>query len=194
MESEKPAHIVCLKGFWKGRTEVTQSQYSMVTGQNPSQFHGEGLPVDSVSWQDANELTINTGQSFRLPSEAEWEYACRARSTQWEQCGKGNQAWWVGNSQKQSHPVAQLPPNDWGLYDMSGNLMEWVADTYHRDYTDAPNDGSAWIQDARKEDRVLRGGSWFNEAQCLRPAFRVGGVSTTRRDGSVGFRMVRVVP
>jgi formylglycine-generating enzyme required for sulfatase activity len=149
---EKPVHHVCMKGFWLGKYEVTQKQYQRVMGINPSDFVGPDNPVDSVSWSDAVVYTVAyrklTGVPMRLPSEAEWEYACRAGGLHEKYCGDGNPA-----------ELGKLRPNAWGLYDMSGNVWEWVLDCWNLDYINAPQDGSAWLT-GNCQRRVARGGAW----------------------------------
>jgi formylglycine-generating enzyme required for sulfatase activity len=160
---------VCVKGFYLGRTEVTQEQYQRLTGANPSRFKGGSLPVEQVTWGEAksfaDELAYRSGQKIRLPSEAEWEHACRAGG-QTEYCGRGsveNLAWYDANSDRRTHPVGQKRANEWGLHDMSGNVWEWVEDCWNGSYQGAPTDGKAWLSgDCAR--RVKRGGSWDSTA------------------------------
>ena len=202
--SEKPVHRVTIsKTFALGKTEVTQGQWKSIMGSNPSKFTncGNDCPVENVSWNDAQifiqKLNAKTGKQFRLPSEAEWEYACRAGGKQ-EYCGSDNldSVGWYLFSHKQSssksvHRVATKQPNAWGLYDMSGNVMEWVEDSFQSDYNGAPTDGSAWI--GRGTLRVLRGGSWDNESPFASAASR-GALLPEVRGESIGFRVVRTLP
>jgi formylglycine-generating enzyme required for sulfatase activity len=178
-KSEQPVHKVCVKGFWVGRYEVTQAQYQQVAGKNPSRFLGPDKPVEQVSWYDASnfteEMSRRTGTKVKLPSEAEWEYACRAGGAHERYCGAGGHperlAWYGDNSETKTHPSGQLAPNDWGLYDMSGNVWEWTQDCYNENYIGAPADGSAWISgDCGK--RMFRGGSWYNYQAYVRASFR----------------------
>jgi formylglycine-generating enzyme required for sulfatase activity len=148
---EGPIHRVNVRSFWMGVTEVTQAQWQAVMGSNPSHFQdaGPNAPVEMITWDDAQAFVrklsaIEPGRRYRLPSEAEWEYACRAG-------GKGETygvveeiAWVRENSNGTTHPVGQKRPNAFGLYDMFGNVPEWVQDTWHADYTGAPIDGTAW--------------------------------------------------
>ncbi len=156
-----------------------------------------------MSWNDAKEfiqkLNAKTGKQYRLPSEAEWEYACRAGG-QNEYCGSDNLdavAWYgayanpVGNSARTTNPVATKQVNGFGLYDMSGNVWEWTADSYHDSYNGAPNDGSEWSGDGAK--RVLRGGSWFYSPQITRAALRISDSPADRSSG-FGFRVSRTLP
>ena len=156
--SEKPVHRVTIgRAFAMGRTEVTQGQWKAIMGDNPSKFAscGDNCPVDQVSWNDAQafieKLNAKTGKKYRLPTEAEWEYSCRAGGQQ-EYCGSDNPdsvGWYgalakpAGNSGKSINPVATRQPNAFGLYDMSGNVWEWVEDSYHDNYNGAPADGGA---------------------------------------------------
>ena len=168
---EQPIHKVCVKGFWMGKYEVTQAQYQQVIGKNPSQFPGASNPVERVSWGDAaaftEKMSGSTGIKIRLPSESEWEYACRAGHAQERYCGGNDSqnrfAWYRGNSNKRTQPVGELAANDWGLYDMSGSVWEWVQDCWHETYQGAPADGSAWKSPGQCAKRVLRGGSWCND-------------------------------
>jgi formylglycine-generating enzyme required for sulfatase activity len=203
---EKPQHRVSIaQAFALGKTEVTQGQWKAIMGSNPSRFTqcGDNCPVERVSWNDAQEfirkLNAQTGKQYRLPSEAEWEYACRA-GQQTKYCGSddlGSVAWYgayadpVGNSAKSTNPVASRQANAWGLYDMSGNVWEWVEDSHHDSYNGAPADGSAWQGDGAK--RVLRGGSWLNIPQFARAACRFRNEPAIRLDG-IGFRLARMLP
>ena len=184
---EWPLHEVCLKGFWMGRYEVSQPEWEVVMGKNPSFFKNDkNRPVEQVSWieienfiKNANALVKskpkskgveekNTSLQFRLPSEAEWEYACRARSQTVYSFGDDpNQlseyAWYSGNSNGATHPVGQKQSNAFGLFDMHGNVWEWVADTYHHNYSEIPNENTM---------KVLRGGAFGGNPDGLRCANR----------------------
>ncbi|TXG79974.1 MAG: tetratricopeptide repeat protein [Rhodocyclaceae bacterium] len=195
--NERPPHKVCLKGFYLGRYEVTQSQYQTLTGKNPSSFKGSNLPVESVSWGEAksfaDEMAYRSKERIRLPSEAEWEYACRS-GEQNELCGRGsieNLAWYESNSGKTTHPVGQKRANAWGLHDMSGNVWEWVEDCYNS-YQGAPTDGSASITGDCSR-RVKRGGSWSNTPASVRSAGRSRDGPSDRID-FLGFRVARTLP
>jgi len=204
--AEKPVHPVNIaKPFAIGVTEVTQAQWKAIMGTRPSQFArcGDNCPVEKVSWYDAQdfvkELSAKTGKRYRLPSEAEWEYACRAGGQQ-RFCGSNtaDSVGWFGakstpqgNSAESTNPVGVLQANAFGLYDMSGNVWEWVEDNYHDDYTGAPADGSVW---RGKNNRfVLRGGSWYHGEGYLRAATR-GGFDADSKNGSFGFRVARTLP
>lgn len=210
--SELPVQQVSVKSFLIGRTEVTQGQWKAVMGSTPSsnQNCGESCPVDSVSWNDAQEyvkkLRELTGKQYRLPSEAEWEYAARAGTTStyyWgdtashvnanygiDECCQGLVS--GGDQWEGSAPVGQFPPNAFGLYDMLGNVAEWVEDVYHKNYFLAPGDGSAWVSGAPFEllGRVVRGGAWIHDPGSIRSASR-GMVITVDQSESVGFRVAR---
>lgn len=178
ISDEKPVHSVTLSGYYIGKTEVTQALWQAVMGSNPSYFEGDDLPVEQVSWDDCQEfirkLNSLTGQNFRLPTEAEWEFACRGgnNSRGYKYSGSNyidNVAWYDGNSGDKTHPVATKSPNELGIYDMSGNVWEWCADWYG-DYSSGrqtnpkgPYDGSY---------RVYRGGGWDIFARFCRSSFR----------------------
>ena len=184
-----------------GNAESTDNR--IVVDNNPSYFKscGDECPVEQVSWADAQKyiqkLNAKTGKLYRLPTEAEWEYACRG-GTQNEYCGSDNVdsvAWSTGNSNtqgfgKSTHAVATMSANAFGLYDMSGNVWEWVEDSYHASYNGAPNDGSIWTGDGNRH--VLRGGAWGSKPQEVRASHR-SMIEPVNR-GSVGFRVVRVLP
>ena len=196
-EDEKPVHRVTFsRAFAMGKTEVTESQWRAVMGDNPGDC-GDNCPVEEVSWDDAQEfihrLNQKTGQQYRLSSEAEWEYACRAGEQQ-EYCGSesvDSVAWTESNSGKTAHPVGGKQANALGLYDMSGNVWEWVEDSSHDSYKGAPTDGSDWQGGGAK--RMLRGGSWDDDPKTARAANRYELEPADGMDG-VGFRLVRMLP
>ncbi|TRV03175.1 MAG: serine/threonine protein kinase [Microcystis wesenbergii Mw_MB_S_20031200_S109] len=201
-DSEKPPHQVKVNSFAIGKYPITQAQYQAVMGTNPSLFtNNPQNPVERVSWNDAKafcqKLSQITGKTYRLPTEAEWEYACRAGTTTRYYFGDndnqlGNYAWYRGNSQDKTHPVGQKKPNGWGLYDMSGNVWEWCEDDWHDNYKNAPKDGSAWlIKD--NHSQILRGGSWFNNPRNCRSAYRFSNYRCDN-DDSYGFRVACVSP
>ena len=194
---EDPVHGVTFsEGFWLGKYEVTQKQWEAVMGDNPSYYDGVNRPVENVSWNDIQDFESALDGAFRLPSESEWEYACRAGTTTrfyWGDDGNYNDidryAVYSSNDPGGTANVGTKLPNSWGLYDMSGNVWEWCEDWYHSDYTNAPSDGSAWLSPSGSY-RVYRGGSWGNYAGICRSAFRdYSGPSGRRR--SLGFRLVR---
>jgi formylglycine-generating enzyme required for sulfatase activity len=199
-DNEKPQHQVKVNSFAIGKYPVTQAQYQAVMGTNPSRFQNNPQnPVEDVSWNDAQafcqKLSQITGKTYRLPTEAEWEYACRAGTTTRFYFGDdanqlGDYAWYKGNSQQTTHPVGQKKPNAWGLYDMSGNVWEWCEDDWHDNYIGAPKDGSAWLKNGNDNRSPLRGGSWYNVPANCRSAYRN---FTYRPDYSLindGFRVV----
>jgi formylglycine-generating enzyme required for sulfatase activity len=197
---ESPLHEVTIsKPFYMGVTEVTQAQYEAVMGTNPSEFKGPTNPVDSVSWNDATEfckkLSEKTRQIVRLPTEAEWEYACRAGNESEFSFGDdpsalGDYAWHGRNSGMRSHPVGQKKPNAWGLYDMQGNVWEWCAD-WDWYTSEASREGPATDPSgpATGELCVWRGGSYDYGPEAFRCAFRYGSRPAHRENHS-GFRVV----
>ena len=207
---EHPRHAVTLAPFYMAKTPITQAQWQAIMGGNPSNWKEATRPVEQVSWNDCQEfvkkLNANPPQSpliqggsqggwvFRLPTEAEWEYACRAGS-QAAYCfgdnadGLGEYAWFDGNAGGQTHPVGQKSPNAFGLYDMHGNVWEWCQDVWHGNYDDAPSDGSAWEQGGDASRRLLRGGSWINLTACCRSAFRLNDNPDYRYD-LIGVRVL----
>jgi formylglycine-generating enzyme required for sulfatase activity len=195
---EQPIHKVTLKAFRMGKYPVTQGQYEAVMGKNPSHFKGGYRPVDCVNWHDAIEfcqkLSKLTGQLVSLPSEAQWEYACRAGSTGKycfgdEASRLGAYAWFQANSGSQTHPVGQKKPNGWGLYDMHGNVWEWCADAWHENYIGAPTDETVWHNIGKNLERVLRGGSWSYDPRNCHSAGRRGFLAEYWYD-DFGFRVV----
>jgi formylglycine-generating enzyme required for sulfatase activity len=199
-----PQHEVTLsKPFYMGVTEVTQAQYEAVMGTNPSAFKGATNPVETVSWNDATEfckrLSEKTRQAVRLPTEAEWEYACRAGTQTAFSFGDSDAAlddyaWWAKNSGGTTHPVGQKKPNAWGLYDMHGNVYEWCADWYG-DYPQGSVTDPSGSATGAYGARVLRGGSWLDDvAFRFRCASRIFNCGLTHRYISYGFRCVRTLP
>ncbi len=195
---EQPQHAVRLRAFAIGTYEVTQAEWVAIMGANPSSVQGERLPVENVSWEDAQEfarrLSERTGQRYRLPTEAEWEYAARGGSAQTFPFGDDavllpRHAWFRANADGHSHPVGSREPNAFGLYDMLGNVWERTEDCWRAHYDDAPVDGSA-RSDGDCDLRVVRGGSWVNLPQFLRPAARFR-YSTRSRYDFVGLRIAR---
>jgi len=198
---EKPQHRVQIQSFAIGKYEVTQEQWYAVMGDNPSTLKGRTLPVETVSWDDVQQfiakLNLKTGKKYRLPSEAEWEYAARAgTTTEWsfgnDESKLGNYAWNARNSGVKTQVVGQKLPNAFGLFDMHGNVWEWTQDCRHNNYVGAPTDGNAWTTGCTENGRVLRGGSWnFNPAD-LRSAIRYGDYPDYR-DDNIGFRLARTL-
>jgi formylglycine-generating enzyme required for sulfatase activity len=212
---EGPQHEVHLREFFLAQTPITQAQWRAVAQwerqeheedelwpeqldpdlvaklSNPDRFRGDQRPVVNVSWREAmafcQRLSLRTGKNYTLPSEAQWEYACRAGTTAPFQFGDtistelanydGRKTYGDGSEgvfRNQTTDVASFPPNAWGLHDMHGNVWEWCADHWHANYEGAPKDGRAWLDENANEhqSRLLRGGSWFDGPQLCRSAFR----------------------
>jgi formylglycine-generating enzyme required for sulfatase activity len=202
---EHPRHKVTISNpIYLQSTPVTQSHWKEVMGNNPSYFRGCGdyCPVENVSWNDVKIFIkkineIEETDKYRLPTEAEWEYACRAGTTTEfffgdDESKLGDYAWYDGNSNKKTHPVGQKEPNAWELYDMHGNVYEWVEDEWHDNYAGAPTDGMAWVGEPRGIIQVFRGGSWSHNAMRCRSANR-NGDKHTYRSNLVGFRLAKSV-
>jgi len=227
--NEDPQHSVTVPGFWMAKYELTKRQWQAVMGTTPwagsSYVHvldDPDSPAVYVDWDDAKAfitaLNSYTGKTFRLPSEAEWEYACRAGTTTRFYWGDdpsyaeiGSYAWNYYNAynvgERYAHVVGQKLPNAWGLYDMSGNVLEWCEDDWHNSYTgvDVPTDGSAWVDSPRGLTRVLRGGDWytpgdlgdfgdFGDLDCrsyCRSALRTNFMPSWGGVPQVGFRLAR---
>ncbi len=192
-----PHQVTISKPFYLGKYQVTQREWAMVMGNNPSYFKGDTRPVENVSWNECEEfirkLNAREGvNKYRVPTEAEWEYACRAGSRTRFCFGDGDHilsqyAWFDENSGNETHPVGQKNPNDWGLYDMHGNVWEWCYD-WHGDYpvrsvTDPSGSGSG-------SGRVVRGGCWINGAGDCAATFRFR-FHPSYRDFDLGFRLAR---
>jgi formylglycine-generating enzyme required for sulfatase activity len=195
--NEKPVHQVTIgTGFYMGKYEVTQAQWQQVMGSNPSRFKNcDQCPVENVTWSDAQEFirklnAMNDGYIYRLPTEDEWEYACRAGTTGDYAGDLDSMGWYKTNSGGKTHPVGQKQANGFSLYDMHGNVDEWCEDIWHEDYNGAPGDGSAWTSGGDSNHWALRGGSWDSAANHLRSAIRYRGVSGVLDYGDVGFRVV----
>ena len=177
--SEGPQHDVTIaQGFWMGRTPVTRSQYRAVMGDNPSlsKAGGPDSPVDGFGVSEAFHLVMNLRDQseavmYDLPTEAQWEYACRAGSSGVRYGSTDAIGWYDGNSGGAPHPVAQKQPNAWGLFDMLGNVWQWCDDYHHEDYTGAPEDGSDWLG-GPGDGFMIRGGAYYSPESCLRFAMR----------------------
>ncbi len=184
-------------GFLMGKYEVTQQQWQRVMTNNPSGFKQcPTCPVENVSWYDAQEFLDklndkNDGYRYRLPTEAEWEYACRAGVTNDDAAKLDLLAWYGKSSDGKTHPVGRLLPNAFGFYDMRGNVWEWCLDLYHENYDGAPADGSVWITGGIEHLRTIRGGSWYDGADLVRSAPRMYG-SVPYHGENIGFRVVAV--
>lgn len=188
-------HRVCVEAFEMGRYEVTQRQWQAVMGNNPSSFKGcADCPVAKVSWNDVQDylarLNGRTGGTYRLPTEAEWEYACRGGVAGQRYCGGDDEdrvAWYEGNSGGKTHPVGRKAANGYGLYDLTGNVYEWTCSLYNEDYGGAEKECTTRDTPGR---RAVRGGSWF-DPDWVRSAFRAGFDPTSRSFGLLGFRLAR---
>ncbi|MBU7582843.1 MAG: SUMF1/EgtB/PvdO family nonheme iron enzyme [Nostoc sp. TH1S01] len=216
-DSESPQHNVNVQPFFMGKFPVTQGQWQAVAAldkvnidldSDPSRFKGTNRPVERVSWDHAVEfcarLSKKTGKIYRLPSEAEWEYACRAGTTTPFYFGEtittelanynGNYTYGSapkGKYREQTTDVGEFPANPFGLFDMCGNVWEWCEDEWHGNYNNAPIDGSAWVNENNNQSRLLRGGSWDSYPRYCRSANR-GGDGRDGRGNLVGFRVVVV--
>ncbi len=201
-DDERPVHEVCLDDFSIGKNEITQEQWQAVMGSNPSVFKecGGTCPVENVSWDDIKgfieKLNERTGGFYRLPTEAEWEYAARSRGmgAKWSGTNDSSElseyAWYADNAEKRTRPVGQKKPNSLGIHDMSGNVSEWILDRYEANY----------YRKSPKEDprgpesggyRVLRGGNFYDIARYLRTTCR-DQYPQSYRTSCVGFRLVRL--
>ncbi len=201
-DDEGPLHEVSVETLFMGKFPVTNEQYGRYLSENPDarepdywsdgQYNLPEQPVVGIDWQDANKFARWAG--LCLPSEAQWEYACRAGTRTKYYSGDDEKAlervgWYGGNSERRLHPVGEKEPNDFGLYDMHGNVWEWCEDDWHEDYKGAPKDGNAWVDDPRGSGRVVRGGSWFVRADFCRAAIRYD-IDPSRLDDDLGFRLV----
>lgn len=201
-DNERPVHQVTINyTFYMGKYEVTQAQWQAVMGNNPSNFKdcGGDCPVEQVSWNDAQDFIrklnrMNDDYTYRLPSEAEWEYACRAGTTDDHAGDLKEIGWFAENSDRRTHAVGQKKPNAWDLADLQGNVLEWCEDWYHATYQGAPMDGSAWLSGGEQKDRVLRGGFWGERAVEYQSTGRNANYfsSPDFRNNSTGFRVVAV--
>jgi len=199
---EKPQHKVCVDGFFMGKYEVTQKQWQTIMGDSPSNFRGDNHPVEQVSWDDVQKFIIRlnrqSGQHYRLPTEAEWEYAARSGGKQEKYAGGSDVdavAWYSSNSGGKTHPVGQKQANGLGLYDMSGNVWEWCSDWYDGNYySNSPRNNPQGPSTG--SDRVYRGGCVGSYPKFVRSAYRSGSSPDNRgncfglRYGNLGFRLV----
>jgi formylglycine-generating enzyme required for sulfatase activity len=194
---EGPLHEVTIAdGFWMFETACTEALWEAVTGQAPEPRRGPGFPVTGVSWNDAQDFVralnaTKPGLDLGLPTEAWWEYACRAGTETPYSFGKTISKDQACYESRAPVPVGSLPPNTWGLHEMHGNVWEWCTDHWHGDYEGAPTDGSAWIAPRAAAIRVVRGGSWDVTARSVRAACRYG-LDPAFRYGNLGFRCARV--
>lgn len=199
---QQPVHRVHVKSFSMGKYPVTFAEYDLFATAtrrikpNGSRWGYGNLPVVNVTWNDAQDyaewLSQQTGRYFRLPSEAEWEYAARAGVDDdyyWGNDDAEDYAWFKDNSDGRAHPVGEKKPNAYGLYDMSGNVWEWIEDSWHDNYLEAPTDGSAWLEFGLGRP-VLRGGSWGSHKEYLGSAYRNRTYPDFKCSAHVGFRLV----
>ncbi len=194
-DDEGPQHELTLtRGFWLAETPCTQALWEAVMAENPSRFQSPDRPVEQVSWNDCQSYleTLNSrfpGLELRLPTEAEWEYACRAGTETSIYAGDLDRiAWYYDNSGEETHPVAQKEPNTWGLYDTLGNVLEWCSDFWRASYeAEAVEDPQG---PSKGSGRVFRGGSWIGDARHVRAAYRFANVPGGR-DDYLGFRLAR---
>ncbi len=217
-KNEQPQHLVKVPAFLMGKYPVTQEQWQAIASQeslqvdlslnsSPSYFSDHLRPVEQVSWYDAVEfcarLSKLTGRTYRLASEAEWEYACRAKTDSPFYFGQtittelatynGFSTYAqerLGKTANETTPVGQFPPNIFGLYDMHGNVWEWCQDSCHSSYEGAPTDGSAWIAESRDSRRMLRGGGWIDIPRNCRSACRNDYINPDYHSDVIGFRVV----
>ncbi|MBI1821734.1 MAG: SUMF1/EgtB/PvdO family nonheme iron enzyme [Nitrospirae bacterium] len=199
MKDEKPVHRVCLDDFYLGETEVTQGEWKKVMGSDAAAyFRSPDRPVEEAMWDDAQaflkRLNEQTGQKYRLPTEAEWEYAAReeGRKERWAGTNNdkdlGKYAWYSDNSNHETHPVKQKLPNQLGLYDMSGNVWEWVQDWYDQEYyAISPRDNPKGPDKGKY--LVLRGGAWNSRADFVRADFRFKDTHDKSFNYFCGFRL-----
>jgi len=203
---EKPAHKVRITNeFWIGRTEVTQAQYEKIMGNNPSLYAGDNSPVEQVSWKEAMEFcrkltesekkagSLPAGYAYRLPTEAEWEYACRAGTTG-DYSGKVEDISWNGtNSKNSTQDVATKSPNPWGIYDMHGNVWEWCMDSCNYGENGVSNDtfkeGQVNPCSVKGDNKLLKGGSWCFDPKRCRSSARYAD-SPDFKAADIGFRIV----
>jgi formylglycine-generating enzyme required for sulfatase activity/predicted Ser/Thr protein kinase len=214
LERESPQHLVTIEPFQIGKFPITQEQYVAVIGHNPAYFHGDSfartggdrLPIENVSWYDAmtfcTQISELLGQIYRLPTEAEWEYACRARTqtpfsfgtalypnlVNYDSSIKGNK-FSASLIRRSTSFVDIFPANPFGLHDLHGNVWEWCADYQHDDYVGAPSDGSAWCEDGDPSHFILRGGAWGCSPQVCRSTARHW-APATYHSNKIGFRIV----
>jgi formylglycine-generating enzyme required for sulfatase activity len=213
-DNERPQHFVTVPSFFMGKYPITQAQWRAVADlpqvtisldPEPSHFKGDSRPVEQVSWHEAVEfcqrISSFTGHQYRLPSEAEWEYACRAGTTtpfhfgetltpRLARCKANIAMALITIFNGETAPVGSYSPNAFGLYDMHGNVREWCADHCHENYASAPTDSSAWITGGHCETRQSRGGSWSDYSSICRSASRNGSYPPAVGQNYIGFRIV----
>lgn len=204
-DNDRPQHLVQVPAFYMGRYPITQTQYAVVIGSNPARFKGTNFPVENLCWHDAQlfcqKLMERTKKNYRLPSEAEWEYACRARTTtpfcfgetidlsvaNYDARDYADGYSCKAKSRASLTAVGSFPANSFGLGDVHGNVYEWCADSWHDNYDGAPIDGTVWQNDAAYS-HVLRGGSWSSVAMSCRSAYR-SECDSDNKEHSSGLRI-----
>lgn len=194
---ERPQHRVTVAPFLMSQFPITQLQWETIMGSNQSHHKGANRPVGNVTWYEAIEfcqkLSQISGKNYRLPSEAEWEYACRAGTTTPYHFGETITPELVNFGSGETSDVGRFPPNAFGLYDMHGNVWEWCQDHWHENYEGAPRDGSAWIESDDIRRRIIRGGSWLSIPRHCRSAYRPD-YDPVVRNLNVGYRVVCSAP
>lgn len=194
-EDEQPLTQIVVKDFYIGKYEITQKEWSAVMKKNPSYFKGKNRPVECVSWYDVQKfienLNAKTGKHYRLPTEAEWEYAARGgnKSKGYKYSGSNNPnevAWYRRNSYNKTQPIGSKEPNELGIYDMSGNVYEWCYDWYNSNYTSSLENNS---EEVSYSERVFRGGSWYKNTSFSRVTNR-GSTAPKNYSSYIGFRLV----
>lgn len=196
---ERPIHPVDVPNFWLGKYPVTQKLWQAVMGRNPALFKGSMNPVEWVSWNDVQnfiqKLNDITGEAYRLPSESKWEFAARGGNLSQGLRFSGSSklkevGWYALNSHRETKTVGLKSPNELGLHDMNGNVWEWCADYWHDDYEGAPDNGSSWVREPDYSTRVVRGGSWYINANGCSVSIRLKANIGHRKD-DMGFRLAR---
>jgi formylglycine-generating enzyme required for sulfatase activity len=207
VRDEKPVHEVCVDGFWMGKTEVTQGQWKQIMGDNPAEFkNGDNYPFENAIWEEIEKFIKKLSSSttgtykFRLPTEAEWEYACRSGGKPEKYAGGidlDQVAWYSGNSDRSTHAVATKAPNGLGLFDMNGNVHEWVADVY-RGWAYRKHERNNPLFREEGHTKVYRGGSWDSKPKFARCTARSYELAYDRppnlnayKSNDLGFRLVR---
>ena len=193
-----PVRVTIKEPFYIGKFQVTQKQWNSVMGDEPSCFEGDNRPVECITWNKVREFIEKLNEmedtdKYRLPSETEWEYACRAGTDTKYFFGNSDlqlddYAWHYLNSDHRTHPVGQKKPNPWGLHDMYGNVWEWCQNRYHRNYEEALAEGSAW-DFVGSIGIVLRGGAWVSYSEKCRSSYR-SSFDSDYGSYSVGFRLL----
>ena len=201
-DDEKPVHTVCVGDFYLGQAELTQKQWKDIVGDNPSKFKCDDCPVERVSWNDVQDfikkLNEKTGMHYRLPTEAEWEYAARSGGEKEQWAGTNNNemigeyAWYSSTAGGRTHAVAGKTPNRIGLYDMMGNVWEWCSDIYDSEYYEHSPSKDPWARrHIEGSSRVIRGGGWRSNAKNLRTSDRNKFTPISNKFSDIGFRLAR---